>query len=113
VLFSKEKTELIQYPARRLQTSYTIPESVTAIGEEAFAHCKNLTSIAISKSVKHIGDRTFYGCESLKDIVVDWNMFSRKDLEWIGFLPLPVTLHVPGGVFSITGVHREGAADNN
>ena len=36
VLFNKNKTELVQYPIRLTDTSYTIPDSVTSIGELAF-----------------------------------------------------------------------------
>lgn len=38
VLYNKEKTELIQYPAGRKEATYTIPASVTTIKEEAFHH---------------------------------------------------------------------------
>ena len=37
VLFNKKKTELIRYPEGKSQTSYTIPNSVTSIGDEAFS----------------------------------------------------------------------------
>ena len=42
--------------------SYTIPPSVTAIGNEAFSSCESLTSITIPQSVAAIGDYAFYGC---------------------------------------------------
>ena len=36
VLFDKTQTELIQYPAGKPETTYTIPNSVTLIGDNAF-----------------------------------------------------------------------------
>lgn len=40
--------------------SITIPNSVTNIGNEAFAYCNNLTSITIPGSVASIGDKAFF-----------------------------------------------------
>ena len=66
VLFNKNKTTLIAYRAK--ETNYTIPNSVTTIGEGAFSHCDSLTSINIPNSVTTIGDSAFWGCDSLTNI---------------------------------------------
>lgn len=47
-----------------------IPESVTEIGEEAFAICDSLTSIVISDNVTSIGAEAFRNCESLKSVTI-------------------------------------------
>ena len=49
-------------------TSVTIPHSVTSIGEGAFAGCTKLTSITIPSSVQSIGPEAFNGCSSLIDV---------------------------------------------
>lgn len=51
-------------------TSITIPNSVTDIGDEAFAGCSSLTSITILDGLKSIGDRAFSGCENLTSITI-------------------------------------------
>ena len=51
--------------ADAIMTSFTIPNSVTAIGLGAFYACKNLTSINIPASVKTIGKTAFTACNSL------------------------------------------------
>mgnify|MGYP003304875009 CR=1 FL=1 len=60
-------------------SSITIPNSVTSIGNGAFAGCKSLTSITIPNSVTNIGsgeykygfwEGLFSGCSSLKSIIV-------------------------------------------
>ncbi len=68
ILFNKDKTEFIKYPAIKTDKSYTIPGSVTSIGEDAFYHCISLTSITIPDSVMSIGVFAFSYCESLTSI---------------------------------------------
>lgn len=46
----------------------SIPDSVTSIGNEAFASNGYLTSITIPDSVERIGDKAFYACRDLTDI---------------------------------------------
>ena len=68
VLFNKDKTTLIQYPIANLRTSYTIPDSVSIVGEWAFAECQNLTNIIVPQNVTKIGLGTFYWCDKLTDV---------------------------------------------
>ena len=48
-------------------TSITIPDSVTKIGDSAFSDCTSLTSITIPDSVTEIGEGSFNKCESLAE----------------------------------------------
>ena len=66
VLFNKNKTTLIAYRAK--ETNYTVPNSVTTIGNKAFSDCNSLTSINIPNSVTTIGDWAFASCDSLTSI---------------------------------------------
>ena len=69
VLFDKNQTRLIQYPADK-GGNYVIPASVTYIGLAAFASSFDLTSVTIPGSVTNIGDFAFDECESLTSITI-------------------------------------------
>lgn len=45
---------------------YIVPDTVTAIGKEAFSQCFGLRKIYIPKSVKKIGNNAFYRCDRLE-----------------------------------------------
>ena len=51
-------------------TSISIPDSVTLIGEWAFCDCDSLTSIAIPNSVTSIGEWAFCDCFSLTSVII-------------------------------------------
>ncbi|MCD8049191.1 MAG: leucine-rich repeat domain-containing protein [Clostridia bacterium] len=60
VLFDKNLTELINYPTKKADTEYVIPNSVTKIYDVAFYGCSNLLNITISDNIKSIGSDAFY-----------------------------------------------------
>ena len=68
VLFNKDKTTLVQCPGAF--AAYTIPNSVTSIGEYAFYDCTSLTSVTIPDSVTIIGDFAFFYCTSLTSVTI-------------------------------------------
>ena len=70
VLFNKDKTRLIQYPGGK-QGAYTIPNSVTSIGDRAFDECNSLTSVTIPNSVTSIGGHAFCRCAGLTSITIE------------------------------------------
>ena len=70
VLFNKEKTQLVQYPAGRVATSYVIPKEVTSIGGSAFNGADNLTAVTIPAGVTEIGIEAFANCFRLTSITI-------------------------------------------
>ena len=70
VLFNKEKTALVQYPAGRVATSYVIPKEVTSLGGSAFNGAKNLTAVTIPAGVTEIGMEAFVNCSRLTSITI-------------------------------------------
>ncbi len=70
VLFDKDQTTLIQYPAGNQATAYTVPETVTSIGGGAFSFCTSLTAITLPETLSSIGEYAFFNCDSLEEITV-------------------------------------------
>jgi hypothetical protein len=64
VLFDKSLATLIQCPSSRTG-AYTVPGTVTVIGDSSFFQCAGLTSIRFPNSVTTIADGAFYYCTGL------------------------------------------------
>ena len=97
VLFNKDQTTLIQCPNGK-NGAYTVPDSVTSIGEMAFARCSGLTGVTIGNSVTAIGEGAFAGCSSLTEIVVGKNNPNYSSLDGVLLDKDQITLiQCPGG----------------
>ena len=70
VLFNKDKTELICYPAASDLVKYVVPSSVKKIGDYAFWSASALENITISKGVEYIGYGALAECSKLEEIVI-------------------------------------------
>lgn len=84
ILFNKDKTTLIQYPAGKTDMSYAIPNNTTTISEHAFYNCSSLANMTIGNSVTSIGYGAFADCYSLTDVYYSgseeqWNAISIND----------------------------------
>lgn len=68
VLFNKDKTTLLQYPAGKQDISYTVPKGVTAIASGAFSGCQHLKEVFVPEQVIEISDGIFSGSPSIEKI---------------------------------------------
>ncbi len=68
VLFSSDKTKLIQFPDARYG-SYNIPNGVTTIDTSAFQYSR-ISTVTIPSSVTLIGEDAFTCCTNLTNIVI-------------------------------------------
>ncbi|MBC8595301.1 leucine-rich repeat protein [Qingrenia yutianensis] len=68
VIFTKDKTELVMYPAGRNDESYQIPDGTVKISPKAFSYNSSLVSVRVPDTVSEIGNYAFYFCENLQDV---------------------------------------------
>ena len=98
VLFNKDKTKLIQYPASG--TEYTIPNSVTSIADDAFYGCSSLTTVTIPNSVTSIGDVAFAYCSGLTAVTIPNSVTSIGNYAFDNCSSL-TSVTIPNSVTSI------------
>ena len=115
VIFSKDKKELIYYPADKTGGFYYVPKSVETIRSGAFSRCHALESILISDEVSRIEPGAFWDCPNLKNIMVSnrnsyyssqegrlYDECGQKCLNDEIFLPT-VDYVIPDDVKAVTG----------
>lgn len=68
VLFNKDMSILLDYPAGNNRSTYTVPDGVASISGFTFSGCTSLTEIVIPDSVTSIGGFAFSGCTSLSKV---------------------------------------------
>ena len=74
VLYNKEKTKVIAYPANRKQTKISILNSVKYIGKYAFTGNRNLKTIEIGKNIISVGEEAFCGCKCAETVIIPKNV---------------------------------------
>ena len=99
VLFTADKKKLIAYCST--QTSYSISDSVTSIGDKAFCGCDSLTSLTIPNSVTSIGNSAFSWCSSLTSLTIPNSVTSIGEWAFSRCLSL-TSLTIPNSVTSIS-----------
>ncbi|MGN0584038.1 MAG: leucine-rich repeat protein [Ruminococcus sp.] len=106
VLFNKDMTKLIAYPAANTDASYTVPstvtemsdssfhsarnlkevilpESITVIPSYAFSRCNVMEKVTLPSSLTTINESAFYECESLKEIEIPESVTSIGDEAFV------------------------------
>ena len=100
VLYNKDKTTIICYPAGKKGNNYKIPDGVTKVDSSAFIGCSSLTSITIPNGVTSIGDSAFEDCTSLTSITIPNGVTSIGDSAFEGCTSL-TSITIPNSVTSI------------
>ncbi len=102
VLFNKDKSELIIYPAGKTDGEYEIPNSVTSVDSYAFDGCTSLTSIIIPNSVTSISLCAFRYCTSLTNVTIGNSVTSIEAMAF-DYCKSLTSVTIPNSVTSIGG----------
>ena len=83
VLYNDDFTTLIVYPPKKIETSYSIPASVTSIDEWAFVDIFNLETVtfASGSQILAIGGRAFENATSLTSISLPATLITIDDYD--------------------------------
>ena len=76
ILFSKDMTRLVRFPEGKEGSSYSIPETVTSIADNAFHKCTTLSSITVSANATSVGSGAFSDCSTITSISIPDNVTS-------------------------------------
>ena len=100
VLFSKDGTTLMIYPAAKVG-SYTMPAGTVRTADYAFAEARQLTAITWTDGFQTIGGYTFSGCTSLTTPVLPESLTSIGENAFELCGAFSGTLLIPKNVISI------------
>ena len=100
VLFNKNKSTLIAYPASSREVQYDIPDSVTVISDWAFSECKKLNRITIPDSVPEIGEGAFCNCALLDEVEIPDSVVRIDDCAFRGCASLEKVI-IPDSVVEL------------
>ena len=70
VLYNKDQTTLLSYPAGNPRLSYDILPTTQVIGMQAFESCKAIQHVTIPSGVTTIGKSAFGRCSNLRNIFI-------------------------------------------
>lgn len=131
VLYEKTKQVLVRYPAGASATSFTVPQAVTTLKEQAFGGAAGLTNLVIPNSVTNIAGGAFAGsglvhvdlpagltvlemflfaeCFDLRTVSIPAGVTAIKDLAFLDCRALE-SIEIPGSCTSIGGYAFAGCS---
>ena len=101
--------------------SFTVPASVTSIGEGAFSGCSSLETVEFAEgaTIETIGKNSFQQCTGLKEIAIP-NSVKKIEFEAFNSCQNLKTIHIPAnttsidqGAFSLCGSLTKFEVDGN
>ena len=100
VLYAKDMSRLLAYPAGRGAERFVLPSSVKAIAKSAFYLC-TLNEIILPENLERIDDEAFLGCVKLQklDIPPSVTQLGKSAFEFCNELK---TLTLPSGITQIS-----------
>ncbi len=97
VLFTKDGTELVQYPIGNTRRDYTVPDGVKTLRTGSFYKAKELVSVSLPDSLEEIGQFAFEHCFLLRSVQMPKTL---REFGWSAFNSCSMlgSIVVPEGV---------------
>ena len=70
VLYNKNMTTLVKYPAQKTATTFTVPGGVTTVGDGSVDCNTSLQKVVLPDSVKEVRIDAFSGCSKLSEVTL-------------------------------------------
>lgn len=106
VLYSRDMTELIKYPPKKLGDSYTVPDGVKTLRVEAFRDCEYLKHINLPDSLEGDLTLTFYGAKALEELDIPEGI--TELYYFISYNDSLKSITLPSTTEIISGMHIQG-----
>jgi len=100
VMFNKDKTTLVAYPAGKTENEYKISDEVVNISDYAFYGSSSLNRIEIPVGTTNIGYGAFWGCVSLNNVKIPKGTISIKNYTFNDCKSL-TDIDIPEGIIEI------------
>ena len=97
--YLNNRTKLVMAPVA-LSGAFTIPSTVTEIGESAFKGCYSLTSVTIPSGIKNVPNNAFRACTKLTEVKIPTSVTTINDYAFYGCSAL-TTADLPNGLTRI------------
>lgn len=78
VLYNNDVTKILCFPQLR-EGEYTMPSTITTMGDYQFYNCNKLTKVALSDKLKTISPYSFANCSSLASVVIPASVETISD----------------------------------
>lgn len=70
VLYNKNMTTLIKYPAQKTATTFTVPGGVTTVDDDSMDSNTSIQKVVLPDSVKEVRMNAFGGCSKLSEVTL-------------------------------------------
>ncbi|MBR3843996.1 MAG: leucine-rich repeat protein, partial [Clostridia bacterium] len=97
VLFNKDKTTLMKYPPNKAGATYTVPATVTKLGNISCCQIQNLKTVILPNDLLIVGDSAFSAGISLQSVVIPNKVTTLADFAFAGCESL-VSITIPESV---------------
>lgn len=94
VLYTRDNTALISYPARHAGESFSVPSFVTRIGKQAFRGASTLTQVFLSGGLTEIGDAAFFGMDAVTCVSIPGTVTTIEGNPFYGMYRASTLLHL-------------------